>query len=111
MDSLIDSLHDGADKETVRKHVTQIALEHHLVSLYTSLVAVDVTPVRPANTPLSSQAVPTNLPNGQVAGKIFGVQAKTGTDQYALILQGLLLILIATTLLLITSRKGRIWVE
>ena len=38
---------DGAE-DRVRPAVIEIALKHHLVSRYTSLVAVDVTPVRPA---------------------------------------------------------------
>ena len=42
----------------------ELALKHHLVTRYTSLVAVDVTPARPDGEPLDSQAVPTNLPHG-----------------------------------------------
>ena len=108
IDAFIDSLHDGADKEAVRNAVTQLALDHHLVSKYTSLVAVDVTPIRPSDASLKSQAVPTNLPLGQDAGKIFGLQAKTGTEQYQLLLTGILLLLFALGLLLTNRRQGDI---
>jgi Ca-activated chloride channel family protein len=54
---------DGGD-EAMRKAVIDVALAHHLVSRYTSLVAVDVTPVRPADAALSSHALATNLPHG-----------------------------------------------
>jgi Ca-activated chloride channel homolog len=54
---------DGAG-ESVRRAVIETALAHHLVSPYTSLVAVDVTPVRPPDASLSSHALETNLPTG-----------------------------------------------
>jgi Ca-activated chloride channel family protein len=46
--SLMDEITRGADPASVRPHVVKVALEHHLVSAYTSLVAVDVTPTGPA---------------------------------------------------------------
>jgi len=49
--------------------VLKIALQHHLVSRLTSLVAVDVTPSRPANEPLESQDVPLQLPEGWDFGR------------------------------------------
>jgi Ca-activated chloride channel family protein len=48
--SLMDEIARGADAATVRPQVVQVALEHHLVSAYTSLVAVDVTPTGPSFT-------------------------------------------------------------
>ena len=39
--SLMDSLDGGADKDEVRENVIVTALQHHLVSRYTSLVAID----------------------------------------------------------------------
>src|SRR5262249_37271772 len=45
--ALLDARRGGADDEAVRHAVIDVALAHHLVSPYTSLVAVDVTPVRP----------------------------------------------------------------
>jgi Ca-activated chloride channel family protein len=61
IESLMDSLHDGANKSEVRQSVINTALEHHLVSKYTSLVAVDVTPSRPSDKTLNKAAVPNNV--------------------------------------------------
>ena len=40
-----------------KKGVTEIALDYHLVSRFTSLVAVDITPLRPENEELITQAI------------------------------------------------------
>ncbi len=48
----------GESADKVRHEVLQLALAHHLVSPYTSLVAVDVTPIRPQDAALHSQGVP-----------------------------------------------------
>jgi Ca-activated chloride channel homolog len=45
---LMDEITRGADPSGVRLAVVKVALDHHLVSAYTSLVAVDVTPTGPA---------------------------------------------------------------
>jgi Ca-activated chloride channel family protein len=42
------------------------------VSPYTSLVAVDVTPARPADAPLTWHAPATNLPHGWEYEAVFG---------------------------------------
>ncbi len=49
-----------------------MALTHHLISRYTSLVAVDVTPVRPENVPSAKRDVPINLPHGWDYEKVTG---------------------------------------
>lgn len=54
----------GADEAVVREAVLKIALTHHLVSQYTSLVAVDVTPARPAAESLDHHDLKNNLPKG-----------------------------------------------
>jgi Ca-activated chloride channel family protein len=78
IESLMDSLHDGADKKEVRQSVIDTALEHHLVSKYTSLVAVDVTPSRPVDKSLKKTAVPNNLPHGMQRSKVFGARMAAG---------------------------------
>jgi len=45
--ALMDEITRGADPAQVKPQVVKVALEHHLVSAYTSLVAVDVTPTGP----------------------------------------------------------------
>ncbi len=49
--SLMDELRLGADEAVIRPAVLRVALEHRLVSRYTSLVAVDVTPTSPTGDP------------------------------------------------------------
>jgi Ca-activated chloride channel family protein len=93
--SLMDSLHDGADKQTVRKDVTNVALKHHLVSRYTSLVAVDVTPTRSQEDLLVRHDLPVNLPYGQSMQKIFGRLPQTATSSEINLLSGIILLLVA----------------
>jgi Ca-activated chloride channel homolog len=69
---LMDRGRTGTPDTDVRHAVLDLALRHHLVSAYTSLVAVDVTPVRPANAPLTSHAMATNLPAGWEYESVFG---------------------------------------
>jgi Ca-activated chloride channel family protein len=69
---LMDRLREGADRGEVRSAVVAVALQHHLVSPYTSLVAVDVTPTRPVGTPSGPANVPVALPAGMVYEKVFG---------------------------------------
>jgi Ca-activated chloride channel family protein len=47
IEGLSDSLALGADREAVREQIIDVALEHHLVSRFTSLVAIDTTPSAP----------------------------------------------------------------
>ena len=94
----IAALHDderrGADSGRTRKAVIDTAITHHLVSKYTSLVAVDKTPVRPVGDPLASEQVPNLLPYGQSMNAIFGFPA-TATNAAVLQRRGLLLLLAA----------------
>lgn len=52
--------------------ILQVALDHHLVSRRTSLVAIDVTPARPDGMPLTQRDMPVNLPDGWDYEKVFG---------------------------------------
>jgi Ca-activated chloride channel family protein len=54
------------------RRILALALEHHLVSRVTSLVAVDRTPARPAGEPLRQSDIPINLPAGWDFDKVFG---------------------------------------
>ena len=62
----------GAKEGDIDVQVLHVALDHHLVSRLTSLVAIDVTPSRPVGETLDSQAMPTNLPHGWNFEKVFG---------------------------------------
>ncbi|MDH3756927.1 MAG: marine proteobacterial sortase target protein [Gammaproteobacteria bacterium] len=98
----IAALHDeerrGADPELTRKAVIDTAVAHHLVSKYTSLVAVDKTPVRPAGDLLAREPVPNLLPYGQSMNAIFGFPA-TATNAPVLQRRGLLMLSVALLLL------------
>ncbi len=98
----IAALHDeerrGADPALTRKAVVDTAITHHLVSRYTSLVAVDKTPVRAAGDPLAREQVPNLLPYGQSMNAIFGFPA-TATNAALLQRRGLVLLLAALLLL------------
>jgi len=92
---LTDSLFDGMDKDSIKNKVTEVALNHHLVSQYTSLVAVDVTPSRPTNENINKHAFKTNLPKGMIYKKVSGQLPQTATEAEMNILTGLILLLIA----------------
>ena len=61
---LIDSRVAGVDESLIRKLVIDTALEHHLVSPYTSLVAVDKTPARSAAAALERRNIENTMPAG-----------------------------------------------
>jgi Ca-activated chloride channel homolog len=62
----------GGNEGDIDAAVLKVALDHHLVSRLTSLVAVDVTPSRPGGAELNSHEMPTNLPHGWNFEKVFG---------------------------------------
>jgi Ca-activated chloride channel family protein len=95
---LMDSVIEGADREQVRLAVIDLALKHHLVSAYTSLVAVDVTPSRPEGTPGRTAAVPTNLPAGWRYESVFGSLPKGATPASLYLALGLAFLLLAVCL-------------
>ena len=101
--SLMGSLHTGADKELVRTHVLETALKHHLVSKYTSLVAVDVTPTRPLDEMSHTFLAKNNLPKGWQYDKVFKVP-QTGTIANFCIVQGFLTILLSLILWVLLRR-------
>ena len=72
---LADQERRGGDPVETRAAIVATAINHHLVSKYTSLVAVDKTPVRPAGDDLSSEQVPNLMPHGQSMNAIFGFPA------------------------------------
>ncbi len=89
--ALMDQERTSQDDAILRQAVLDIALPHHLVSQYSSLVAVDVTPVRPIDKSLIGHAMKTNLPDGQDSQAMLGLP-KTGTNGPIQLLFGLLLL-------------------
>lgn len=82
--SLMDAMRRGGDTSALRAQVVQVALEHHLVSAFTSLVAVDVTPT--AGGVAKTAMVKAALPRGYEAGSI----PQTDTPATLQLLLGLL---------------------
>jgi Ca-activated chloride channel family protein len=98
IDSLLDSLHEGADAAEVREGIVALGLEHHLVTKHTSLVAVDVTRSRPGDAELRTGALPTNLPHGWSYEGVFGALPQTATDAPLHALVSLIALLAAVAL-------------
>jgi Ca-activated chloride channel family protein len=94
----MDELARGAPLDEIRPKVVQVALEHHLVSAYTSLVAVDVTPTAPPrNTP--SAVVKASLPQGYEA-----TLPQTDTAATLELLMGLLALMAAAAVAIVGRR-------
>jgi Ca-activated chloride channel family protein len=89
--ALLDSLRENAPEPEVRAAVVDLALTHHLVTKYTSLVAIDRTPARPDSAALKSAALPTNLPEGWTYAAVFGELPQGATDARFNLLLGALL--------------------
>ncbi|TNF39032.1 MAG: marine proteobacterial sortase target protein [Gammaproteobacteria bacterium] len=104
--ALMDSLHEGADKILVRDEVVRLALDHHLVSPYTSLVAVDVSPARLQQNGLQTHTLPVNLPRGQSYEKIFGLLPQTATSAELNLWAGVLLVLFGIGLYYSSSTRN-----
>jgi Ca-activated chloride channel homolog len=92
-----------AEADQLRNTIVETALKHHLVSKYTSLIAVDITPARTKEAPLKSHALKVNLPAGWDHKKVFGHMPATATNATVAFLNGLLMLFAG--LLLILTRK------
>jgi Ca-activated chloride channel homolog len=101
--TLMDQMRRSNDVEELRNIIIETALSHHLVSKYTSLIAVDVTPARTEEAHLKSHAMPVNLPAGWEYKKVFGYMPATATNATFAFLSGLLMLFAG--LLLILTRK------
>jgi Ca-activated chloride channel family protein len=88
----------SGDQDAWRRQIEKVALEHHLVSKFTSLVAVDKTPVRPLEAELDSRPVPTQRPKGWEMAAVFGRLPQTATPANLYLLLGWLGLLSALML-------------
>ncbi len=103
--TVMDSRAQGVEEEVIRKEVLSTALVHHLVSKYTSLVAVEQTNSRPSDKELRQTAMKTNLPAGWQANRIFAGTARTASSAQLQIVLGVILLL-AALLLFKSNRRG-----
>ena len=84
--------HDNPDaQEKARQAILQTALSHHLVSKFTSLVAVDKTPSNLAQTRNQTGRVARHRPHGWTLGSTSARLPQTGTDSKLRIALGLLM--------------------
>lgn len=97
--SLMESRALGKDKQKVRENVIATALEHHLVSSFTSLVAVDDSISRTDGKPLPTSTVKTHMVHGGQHQALFGGGARTGSSSGLRIVVGIVLTLLSVTLL------------
>jgi Ca-activated chloride channel homolog len=79
IERLMDGLRRGGDRAKIRKAVVKTALRHHLMSAYTSLVAVQNEVSRPDGMPLATVKAPLNLPHGWNFAKVYGGRLKPST--------------------------------
>jgi Ca-activated chloride channel family protein len=105
IEALEDSRIFGVDHAEVRRQVLDLAFGFGLLTPYTSLVAVDRTPQRPADENISGEDVPSLLPAGSTAGAGFSATATGWPARLAL---SLLCLFLATGMLLYLppSRAG-----
>ena len=98
--SSLMGLHHGTsninERDVIQEEVTKTAITHHLVSRYTSLVAVDITPVNLEGM-LLHQRMKNNLPHGwkQVESSNGIMLAQTATDSRLKLLLSLILFIAA----------------
>jgi Ca-activated chloride channel family protein len=107
IDALSDAAVAGANADDIRAEIVRVALAHHLVSRYTSLVAVDVTPTAPAGIDVKKTAVPGNLPDGQSFDAIFDGLPQTATRARFDMLVALAALLAALTFFALSRRPSR----
>lgn len=93
--------YDQAAKKEIRGLVVDTALKHHLVSAFTSLVAVEKTKARPADKEGRDHLLANNSPYGTR----FGLTS-TATNSGISLLAGLALLLIALALSVSNGRFG-----
>ena len=88
---LTDLQTQSKDKVILRQSILDVAMKHHLVSRFTSLVAVDITPMRLDTQSLHTHALKTNLPHGMHYEAVFG-WPQTATPATVYLLLGTLML-------------------
>jgi Ca-activated chloride channel homolog len=94
IEGLMDNYRTQGQPDSVKQEITELAMEHHLVSKFTSLVAVDKTPVRPAKEMLKIKSIASNRPAGWTMNSL----PQTATPAMLQILIGLLSLISALLL-------------
>lgn len=90
IESLMDDYRTQGQSENIKNAIVNVALTHHLVSKFTSLVAVEKTPVRPKEEDLKSKTIASNMPAGWKMGQL----PQTATSAELQLLIGFFLLII-----------------
>ncbi|MBO9664402.1 marine proteobacterial sortase target protein [Dokdonella sp.] len=101
-DELQRRLERGEDVEAMRAAIVQLALEHHIVTPYTSLIAVERTPSAPADAEVKSVRIANGMPEGSLGF------AATATPAPLEILSGLVLLALAGACATVARRPRRL---
>jgi Ca-activated chloride channel family protein len=91
IESLMDHLSDGSDPKGVEAAVVAVGLQHHLVSQYTSLVAIDKTP---QGLHASCVPEPVSMDDAAGAGEA-GTLPQTATPAAMMLLIGAAIVVVA----------------
>jgi len=91
IESLMDHLSDGGQPQNVEAAVIGVALQHHLVSQYTSLIAIDQTP-QGMNASCKPEALPVTDSSGAAEA---GTLPQTATPAALLLVIGAMLVALA----------------
>jgi Ca-activated chloride channel homolog len=94
----------GGNEATLRPAIVELGLAHHLVTEFTSLVAVDTTPTAPVGTRPRTTLIPVNVPAGWEGGFQQGVLPQGGTSARLDLAIGLLLVIAA----LLVAKRPRL---
>jgi Ca-activated chloride channel family protein len=95
--ALVRQRYFGGDAAQAQADIVELALQHHLVSEFTSLIAVDDSPARPAAATDRSEQAPTSAPASSYWANTTGF-AKTGTAAPLTLLIGLASLAVAALL-------------
>jgi Ca-activated chloride channel family protein len=105
IDELETGLLLGGDTRELRRRIVDLAVRYRLLTRYTSLVAVDRQPQRPAEEPLKRSLMPVHLPAGWSANAVFGRLPTTATTAPVWLVFGIAGMLAG--ILLLSYRPGR----
>jgi Ca-activated chloride channel family protein len=113
----------GISRDQAKEKITELGLDYHLVTKYTSLVAVDKTPSRPIDVPVETQAIPNIKPEGlqlmsakykaqetrftfmkQVGSGPLVAMAQTANGYQQTLLAGVLILLVSAFLFILVRR-------
>jgi Ca-activated chloride channel family protein len=89
--ALMDSMSGLAERDALRRQIVELAVSHHLVSSFTSLVAVDVSATVARGVACEARPLPVNLPAGWSHEAVFGELPTTGTPARLFLILGIAL--------------------